>query len=84
MTDNILKLPAVKEKTTLGRSSIYALAADGKFPKPIKLGARASGWLESEVNQWIADRIAESRGEVEPGTPSYGEPELSQSKLLGG
>ena len=32
-----------------------------KFPKPIKLGPRASGWLESEINAWISERIAESR-----------------------
>ncbi|HJW24575.1 MAG TPA: AlpA family transcriptional regulator [Rhodocyclaceae bacterium] len=54
----ILRLPAVMEKTGLARSTIYALAATGSFPSPIKLGARASGWLEQEIETWLATRIA--------------------------
>ena len=37
-------------------SSIYALISEGKFPKGIKLGKRASGWPLSQINQWIKDR----------------------------
>jgi prophage regulatory protein len=57
----ILRLPEVCALTGLGRSFIYQLQADGRFPQRIKLGARAVGWLEDEVEQWVGDRVAESR-----------------------
>ena len=57
----IIRLPAVKSKTGWSRSSIYSLMAQGKFPAPVSLGSRAVGWVEKEVDQWIADRIAASR-----------------------
>ena len=47
--------------TGLSASSIYARAAEGAFPPPIKIGGRASAWLEGEVREWMADRIATSR-----------------------
>lgn len=62
MTDRILRLPEVKTITGFGRSSIYRLAKAGKFPKPIKLGERASGWHESEILRWIEERTTASRG----------------------
>jgi prophage regulatory protein len=40
---------------------MYRLAKEGRFPKPIRLTTRRSGWLSEEVDQWIAARIAESR-----------------------
>jgi prophage regulatory protein len=61
MANFILRLPAVKTRTGLSRSSIYVWIAQGKFPQPISLGARAVGWLESEVDEWVAHRVAESR-----------------------
>ncbi|WP_370602822.1 helix-turn-helix transcriptional regulator [Escherichia coli] len=39
---------------------IYRLIKDGIFPKPIKLG-RSSRWLQSEVEAWLQERIAQSR-----------------------
>jgi prophage regulatory protein len=69
MTDNqrIMRRPEVEKTTGLSRSSIYAKMASGDFPQAIKLGSRASGsrasgWLEHEVQAWINDRIAASRG----------------------
>lgn len=60
--DRILRWPEVQNRTGLCRSHVHGLAAKGKFPTPIKLGGgRASGWLESEVTAWIAERVAESR-----------------------
>lgn len=58
MSVQILRLPAVMQKTGLARSTIYALAASGTFPSPVKLGARASGWLEQEIEAWLATRIS--------------------------
>ena len=59
--DRILRPKETSEKVSLCLSHIYALSAANKFPKTIRLvpGGRASGFLESEVNQWIADRVAE-------------------------
>lgn len=56
---SIERLPAVIERTGLGRSSIYAAIARGKFPRPIKLSARAVGFVSTEIDQWIAGRAAE-------------------------
>jgi prophage regulatory protein len=60
-TDRILRFPEVKARVGLCRSHIHNLVSEGKFPAPIKLGARASGWLESEIDQFIQSRIKESR-----------------------
>ena len=58
----VLRLPRVQARTGLARSTIYVRVADGSFPQPIRLGARAVGWIESEVDAWIRERIAASRG----------------------
>lgn len=55
----LLRLPEVEHKTGLRRSQIYRMAAEGEFPKPCKIGTRASAWVESEVSNWIASRIAQ-------------------------
>lgn len=53
----IIKLQKVKEITTFSRSTIYRLAAEDKFPKPIKLSERSSGWLEEEILDYLDKRI---------------------------
>lgn len=60
-TQSIKRLPAVKQRTGLSRSTIYALIEKGEFPKPILLGARAVGWLESDVSEFIEARVKASR-----------------------
>lgn len=55
----VMRLKEVIECTGLGRSSIYNFVAEETFPKPIPLGGRAVGWLESEVNDWIMMKIEE-------------------------
>lgn len=55
----ILRLPAVRDKTGLGRDSIYRGGREGWFPTRVKLTPRASGWFEDEVEDWIAARAAE-------------------------
>jgi predicted DNA-binding transcriptional regulator AlpA len=42
----ILRLPEIKAKTGFNRSTIHALIAKGEFPRSIRIGARAVGWLE--------------------------------------
>ncbi|MGO8973203.1 MAG: helix-turn-helix transcriptional regulator [Steroidobacteraceae bacterium] len=60
--ERALRLRQVSELTGLGRSMIYQMQAEGRFPQRIKLGERAVGWLESEVRDWLATRIETSRG----------------------
>jgi prophage regulatory protein len=60
MAKRILRRPEVEACTGLSRSSIYLMAAAGEFPKPIKLGKHASGWLESDVDAWIDSRVKAS------------------------
>jgi len=62
MTHNILRLPAVKERTGLSRSTIYLRISEGSFPAPVSLGGRAVGWIEAEIQGWVEDRIQASRG----------------------
>ncbi len=53
----ILRLPEVVKRTGLPRASIYQQMAQGCFPKPIALSVRSRGWIESEVKDWIEERI---------------------------
>ena len=57
----ILRLPAVMANIGLSRSSIYLRVAEGTFPKPVSLGARAVGWLESDIQEWLRQRVELSR-----------------------
>ncbi|MDH5368564.1 MAG: AlpA family phage regulatory protein [Gammaproteobacteria bacterium] len=62
MVNNILRLQDIKNITGFSRSTIYLRISEGLFPKPINLGSqRAVGWIEVEVNDWIEQRIQESR-----------------------
>lgn len=69
MVTTILRLPAVKARTGLSRSSIYLRVAQCRFPSPISLGDRAVGWVEAEVDDWLAKRIEASRGGAMRGRP---------------
>jgi prophage regulatory protein len=57
MREKILRLPQVMERTGLSRSMIYFLISIGEFPKQIKLTLRTVGWLESQIDGWIENRI---------------------------
>ena len=61
ISNRLLRLPAVTNKTGKKRSSIYLMIANGEFPRPIKIGKRSSAWLEREIDQWIEQRISQSR-----------------------
>lgn len=63
MQTTILRLPAVKARIGLSRSTIYLRISQGRFPKPINLGGRAVGWNEADVNLWLEQQIEVSRGE---------------------
>jgi prophage regulatory protein len=58
MAHKILRLPVVKAVTGKSRTGIYT---DETFPRPIKIGDRAVGWLESDVQSWLDERVKLSR-----------------------
>lgn len=53
----LLRLPQVKARTGLSRSTLYREIASGRFPAPVRLGERASAWVASEVDAYIEARI---------------------------
>lgn len=53
-----IKLDAVKSLTGLSRSSIYQFIHEGRFPASVKLGSRSVAWVASEVEEWMANCIA--------------------------
>jgi len=57
----ILRLPAVRARVSLGRSTIYQRVREGTFPPPVNLGKRAVGWQEVEIENWIAAQVERSR-----------------------
>ena len=61
MPEKILRLPVVLDRTGLSRSTVYLRVNEGRFPRPVSLGARAVGWIETEVEEWIARQIEVSR-----------------------
>jgi prophage regulatory protein len=56
--EQFLRLPAVIERTGRSKTAIYT---DPTFPKPIKISKMSSAWLESEVNEWMAERVKAAR-----------------------
>lgn len=54
----IERLPAVLARTGLGRSTLYALVAEARFPAPLKLSTRAVGWRRADVDTWLLDRLS--------------------------
>jgi prophage regulatory protein len=53
----ILKVKEVAEELNVSVQQIYKLVSKGRFPKPIKLGERGSGWLTSEIDAWLQSRV---------------------------
>jgi len=60
-----MRLQEVIKTVGLSRPTIYKRMALGTFPKPVKLGERAVGWVSDEVDGWMQSRIAERDGDKE-------------------
>lgn len=56
---DLRRLPAVRRQTGQSTATIYRRVKAGTFPSPVKIGPRASAWVGAEVDQWVADRIAD-------------------------
>lgn len=63
-TKSFIRLSEVRRRTGYSKAWIYRLMSNGKFPGSVKIGSRAIAFVESEIDEWINQRIAESRGEV--------------------
>ncbi len=59
MQNNIIRLKATIQKTGLSKSTIYALLSENKFPKRVQLSARSIGFLEAEIDSWIAEKLSD-------------------------
>ena len=63
MVPRILRRQLVEAQTGLSRSKIYDLVAREQFPRPIKIGARAVGWVEADIAAWINQKIDATKHE---------------------
>ncbi|ELY6374959.1 helix-turn-helix transcriptional regulator [Citrobacter portucalensis] len=61
LSDQLVDMAFITTYTEMTDKWFYKLISEGLFPKPIKLG-RSSRWLKSEVEAWVQQRIADSRG----------------------
>ena len=59
--DRFLRWPEVRNLTGLSRSSIWRLMRNGRFPKSKLIGLRSTGWMQSEVEQWMANPVKYSQ-----------------------
>ena len=57
----IITVEQVSAKTTLSRATIYAYSKMGRFPASVQVGIRQVGWLETEIDAWLQDRIDNRR-----------------------
>ena len=64
MSHNLIRFPEVQRRTGYSKAWIYKLLKEKRFPAAVKIGSRAIAFVESEINDWVNQRIAESRGEV--------------------
>lgn len=65
----IIRMPALEEKVGLKKSAIYKRIKESDFPKPVRFGSHATGWLESDVDEWIL-RLA---GKIPPANDGHNE-----------
>lgn len=52
----LLRMPIVMQMTGLGRSTIYRMIAESKFPRPVRLGERAVAWRRTDLDRWSQAR----------------------------
>ena len=61
MSQSFIRLPEVQRRTGYSKAWIYRLLKEQRFPQSVKIGSRAIAFIESEIDEWIDQRIAESR-----------------------
>lgn len=58
--DRFLRLPEVEHLVGMKSSAIYQRVKSGDFPRPLRLAPRCSVFIESQVRQWMHDRVSAS------------------------
>jgi prophage regulatory protein len=69
MSERVLSLPEVLAVVGMKKTLLYELVRTSKFPRPIKVSVRHVAWVHSEVQNWLAGRIAARDGEHGGATP---------------
>ncbi|MGT4043639.1 helix-turn-helix transcriptional regulator [Escherichia coli] len=64
MSQSFIRLSEVQRRTGYSKAWIYRLIKEQRFPQSVKIGSRSIAFIKSEIEEWINQRIAESRGEV--------------------
>lgn len=64
MSQSLIRFAEVQKRTGYSKAWLYRLMSEKRFPSAIKIGSRSIAFIESEIDEWINQRIAESRGEV--------------------
>lgn len=64
MSHSLIRLSEVQRRTGHSKAWLYRLMSQGKFPSSVKIGSRAIAFVEREIDDWINQRIEESRKEV--------------------
>jgi prophage regulatory protein len=59
--ERLLRIAEVQRRVGLGKTMIYAMIGDGRFPKPYKITAAAARWSEREIVGWINEVKGGSR-----------------------
>lgn len=59
MSPKIIRRKEVEQRIGLACSTIYAMMAESKFPLPVKIGCRAVGWVEEDINNWLRNKITQ-------------------------
>ena len=67
MKNIFLRISEVTKVTGFSRSQIYNLMRKGLFPRQVQIGPKSVAWLDSEISEWIKERIHQSRNNNTPG-----------------
>lgn len=57
----VVRMPDVQVMTGMSRATVYRMMKDETFPSQIQLSPRAVGWLRTEIEQWIANKLTAQR-----------------------
>ncbi|WP_042820825.1 helix-turn-helix transcriptional regulator [Yersinia wautersii] len=61
---SLIRFHEVQKRTGYSKAWLYRLMNQKRFPQSVKIGTRSIAFIESEIDEWINQRIAESRGEA--------------------
>jgi prophage regulatory protein len=46
----------LRRRVPFGRTTIWAMCREGRFPQPYKIGKTAVAWRSDEIEKWIGDQ----------------------------